>query len=134
MKVLVNIDVPDLDEAVAFYQAALGLTHSRTIDDDVAELTGASCLFYLLRKAPGSSTSRSNPAVRQYARHWTPVHVDFVVDDLARAIERALAAGARQESGSTDWMGSTCATFSDPFGNGFCLIQFSGGTYRDDAA
>lgn len=134
MKVLVNIDVPDLEKALAFYQAALGLTHSRSLDSDVAELTGAGCVIYLLEKAAGSTASSTGAAKRDYARHWTPVHVDFVVDDLARAIERALAAGARQESGSTDWMGSTCATFSDPFGNGFCLIQFTGGTYRDDAA
>lgn len=41
MKIVVNIDVPELSPGIAFYCAALGLTHSRTLDDDVAELTGA---------------------------------------------------------------------------------------------
>ena len=40
MKVIINIDVPELAPAIAFYTAALGLTHSRTLDEDVAELTG----------------------------------------------------------------------------------------------
>ncbi|MET0963646.1 MAG: VOC family protein [Noviherbaspirillum sp.] len=129
MKMLINIDVPDLDAALAFYQAALGLTHSRTIDDDVAELSGASCLVYLLEKAPGTATDPTAARSRQYSRHWTPVHIDFVVDNIEAAAQRALLAGARQESGFVDWMGSTCASFSDPFGNGFCLIRFSGETY-----
>ncbi len=130
MKLLVNIDVPDLDKAIAFYEAALNLTHTRMIDDDVAELSGASCMLYLLQKTAGSPTSPSAAGTRHYARHWTPVHIDFVVDCIEDAVKQALLAGARQESGYVAWMGSTCVTFSDPFGNGFCLIQFTGETYR----
>jgi hypothetical protein len=29
-------------------------------------------------------------------------------------------------------MGSKCITFSDPFGHGFCLIEFAGDTYGDE--
>jgi hypothetical protein len=36
MKMLVNIDVPELALAIEFYCAALGLTLSRTLDEDVA--------------------------------------------------------------------------------------------------
>lgn len=36
MKVIINIDVPALESAIAFYTAALGVTHARTLDDDVA--------------------------------------------------------------------------------------------------
>ncbi len=50
MKIIINIDVPELAPAIRFYTAALGLTHSRTLDDDVAELTGASATLYLLQK------------------------------------------------------------------------------------
>ncbi len=31
-----------------------------------------------------------------------------------------------------NWMGSKCITFSDPFGHGFCLIEFAGDTYGDE--
>jgi predicted enzyme related to lactoylglutathione lyase len=130
MRVVVNIDVPDLQAAIAFYTAALGLRHSRTLDDDVAELVGASSVIYLLQNAPGSSPGAAIPTARDYGRHWTPVHMDFVVEDLAAAVERALAAGAIQQGDLVDWKGSRCITFADPFGHGFCLIAFEGDSYR----
>ena len=39
-------------------------------------------MIYLLRNAAGSSPGAAIPAGRDYARHWTPVHMDFVVDDF----------------------------------------------------
>lgn len=130
MKVVINIDVPELAPAVRFYTAALGLTHSRTLDDDVAELTGADATLYLLEKDPGTRAVRTPPIERQYQRHWTPVHFDLVVPDVEVAAARALAAGAKQETGRVDWRGSRCISFGDPFGHGFCFIQFErNGTY-----
>ena len=129
MKLLVNIDVPDLDRAVAFYCDGLGLQLSRIIDEDVAELRGASCLVYLLKKSPDTKVASTLDSGRHYSRHWTPVHLDFVVDDLENAARRVIAAGGKQESGCVLWMGSKCITFSDPFGHGFCLIQFTGEGY-----
>lgn len=129
MKILVNIDVPELEPATAFYKAALGLTHSRTLDDDVAELEGATSKLYLLRNAPDTHATHHNSEVRTYIRHWTPVHIDFVVENLAAATQRALKAGAIQESECVEWRGSKCITFSDPFGHGFCLIEFQNETY-----
>lgn len=134
MRVIVNIDVPELAPAVDFYCAALGLRLNRLIEDDVAELVGASCLIYLLRNAAGSSPGSTVPAVRDYSRHWTPVHIDFVVDDVHEAARRALDAGATQESECVEWKGSKCITFSDPFGHGFCVIEFAGETYDTDGA
>jgi predicted enzyme related to lactoylglutathione lyase len=129
VKVVVNIDVPDLGPAVDFYRAALGLQLSRVLDEDVAELTGDSCVLYLLQKEAGSSPARNLDTVRNYGRHWTPVHVDFVVDNIEEAAKRALFAGAQQESDCVEWMGSKCISFSDPFGHGFCLIEFAEETY-----
>jgi predicted enzyme related to lactoylglutathione lyase len=130
-RIIINVDVPELAPAVAFYTAALGLTHTRTLDDDVAELTGACATLYLLRKAAGTTAVESPPVVRDFARHWTPVHFDLVVDDVDAAAARALAAGARRETGHVDWKGSRCVSFGDPFGHGFCFIQFERGTYDD---
>ena len=132
MKMLINIDVPELGPAIDFYSAALSLSLSRIIDEDVAELTGASSTLYLLRNAVGSHPVKSYSAVRQYTRHWTPVHVDFVVDDIEEAAKRAINAGALQESECVHWKGSKCLSFSDPFGHGFCLIEFTGETYSDE--
>ena len=132
MKMLVNIDVPQLGPAIDFYCRALSLTLRRIIDDDVAELTGASADIYLLRTEAGSRPAKDLDDVRQYRRHWTPVHVDFVVDNIEHAAKRAIDAGALQESDCIVWKGSRCISFSDPFGHGFCLIEFAGDGYSKD--
>lgn len=130
MRIIANIDVPELTPAIEFYSAALGLTLNRFLDDDVAELFGASSVIYLLKNAPGSTPADCAQDQRRYARHWTPVHLDFVVTDVSKAARRALEAGAKQESECVEWRGSRCITFSDPFGHGFCLIEFTDGTYQ----
>jgi predicted enzyme related to lactoylglutathione lyase len=127
--ILVNIDVPELDPAVAFYEAAVGAKIVRRLDDDVAELTYGAAALYLLCKPAGSQATPAGD-VRDRSRHWTPVHVDFVVDDIDAAVERALAAGAKRESERVAWRGSKCVTFSDPFGHGFCLIELAGEGYE----
>jgi len=134
MRLLINIDVPAIAPAIDFYKAALGLHMNRIIDEDVAELTGASAVIYLLAKAAGSSSGKNIASVRHYTRHWTPVHFDFVVDNLEEAARRAITAGALQESDCVEWMESKCITFSDPFGHGFCLIEFADETYNNGTA
>lgn len=129
MKILVNIDVPELAPAIKFYSAALGLTFNRQIDNNVAELVGASAVIYLLQKKPGSRCASTFSAVRDYRRHWSPLHIDFVVENLSEARTQAIDAGALQESECVEWNGSRCISFSDPFGHGFCLIEFDGEGY-----
>lgn len=130
MNVLLNIDVPDVQAAAAFYQAALGLELKRILDADVAELSGAGVKVFLLQKPAGSAAvADSGQAPRTYERHWTPIHIDFVVEDLEQAARRALAAGAHQEGSCVQWRGSRCISFADPFGHGFCLICFSADEY-----
>jgi predicted enzyme related to lactoylglutathione lyase len=51
------------------------------------------------------------------------VHVDFHVTDMKTALARALEAGAKKEQ-FFEHPGHGAAAFcSDPFGNGFCLLQ-----------
>jgi uncharacterized glyoxalase superfamily protein PhnB len=126
------IDIPELAPPMEFYCAAFGLSLKRILNDGVAELTGATAVVYLLANTTGSVTSVSSQDLRRYDRHWTPIHLDFVVDDLAASAKGTLAAGAVQESECIAWKGSKCITFSDPFGHGFCLVAFEESTYRDD--
>jgi len=93
---LVNIDVPDLERGVAFYGAALGLAVARRLGDGVVELAGAGVPVYLLARPAGSAPA-PGAALRDYGRHWTPVHLDLAVEDLEAAVARAVAAGARPE-------------------------------------
>lgn len=127
---LINIDVDDLEGAVAFYTQALDLRRGRTLfDGTVVELTGASSAIYLLLKPAGTPAARGTRQRRRYRRHWTPVHLDFVVAEVAAAVTRAVAAGARLEGTieTSDW--GRLATLADPFGNGFCLIELPKGDY-----
>ena len=133
LPILVNIDVDDLARAETFYRAALGLNVGRRFGDAGIELLGASSAVYLLRKDAGSVASGTTAQTRDYARHWTPVHLDFVVTDLAAAIARAQAAGAVCEGDARTARWGRIATLADPFGNGFCLIEFLNRGYDEIA-
>jgi predicted enzyme related to lactoylglutathione lyase len=126
---LVNIDVPDTERGIAFYTAALDLTVRRRFDDDFVELLGAPVPIYLLRKDAGTSIGPSQGDTRHYRRHWSPIHFDVVVKDIAAATARAVAAGAVQEGETCDASYGRLAMFADPFGHGFCLIEFNPAGY-----
>ncbi|CAB3822551.1 VOC family protein [Achromobacter ruhlandii] len=134
MRILVNIDVPDLEAAIDFYGRAFGLTLHRRLGPGAAEMLGASAPIYLLQKAAGTPAAGAVRQPRDYARHWTPVHLDVVVDDVDDAVARAVAAGARLEdpAASHDW--GRIAHLSDPFGHGICIMQFLGRGYDALAA
>jgi catechol 2,3-dioxygenase-like lactoylglutathione lyase family enzyme len=123
MNLLVNIDVEDLDRGTRFYCDALGLRVGRRFDGWI-ELVGGDAPIYLLPKATGTEAFPKG-AKRNYARHWTPVHLDFVVPDIGSALDRATAAGATLERGVTNHAYGKLALLADPFGNGFCLIEFT---------
>jgi len=123
MDLLINIDVPDLEAAEAFYTAAFELRPARRFGGDAIELLGANAPIYLLHK-PAGSTAAGN-AKRAYARHWTPLHCDLVVEDLDAALLRAVAAGASQEGPVREANWGRIVQLADPFGHGWCLIRFS---------
>ena len=133
LALLVNIDVDDLERAETFYRDAFGLAAARRFGDGGVEMVGASSPVYLLRKDAGSAASEGTSQPRDYKRHWTPVHLDFVVAHLAAAIERAEAAGAVREGDVRTARWGRIATLADPFGNGFCLIEFLNRGYDEIA-
>ena len=133
MQLLANIDVPDLEQAIAFYCNALGLQVGRRFGTSGVELLGASCSIYLLEKPAGSAATSSVSHRRDYSRHWTPVHLDFVVPDIEVALNRATAAGARLEGEVRTDNWGRIAVLADPFGHGFCLIQFLNRGYDEIA-
>jgi predicted enzyme related to lactoylglutathione lyase len=130
---LVNIDVDDLEAGVRFYCAAVGLTVGRRLGEDAVELLGASTPLYLLARAPGSRAVPGSGQCRSFERHWTPVHLDFVVEDIVAAVAGAVAAGARLEEAVTTHAWGRLAVLADPFGHGFCFVQFIGRGYDEIA-
>ena len=93
--VLVCIDVDDLERGIEFYTRGLGLALGHRHGADWVELTGAPAPLMLIACPAGSRACAAE--TRRYDRHWTPIHLDFVVDDLSAAVERARAAGATLE-------------------------------------
>jgi predicted enzyme related to lactoylglutathione lyase len=131
LSVLVNIDVPDLPNAIAFYAQAFGLSVRRRFGEDGVELTGWPVPVFLLRKEAGSIGAGQSR--RSYDRHWTPVHLDVVVAHIEEALARATAAGAVVEHAVRTASWGKIATLADPFGHGLCLIEFLNRGYDEIA-
>ncbi len=125
------IDVDDLDRGIAFYTGALGLTVGRRFGSDWVELTGAVAPVDLLAKPAGSKPSPSASGLRDYGRHWTPVHLDVVVSDLDATLARCVAAGAVVEQAPQSKKWGRIAILADPFGHGMCLLEFHGRGYDE---
>jgi predicted enzyme related to lactoylglutathione lyase len=130
IKLVVNIDVDDLDRAIEFYRSAFGLRLGWQ-KEGIAEMLGASSTIYLLGKPAGSLASPTTSQRRNYQRHWTPVHVDFVVNDINVSVQKARTAGALLEGDIETHEWGHIAKMADPFGNGFCLIEFIGRGYGE---
>jgi predicted enzyme related to lactoylglutathione lyase len=121
-----GIDVPSLSLGVAFYCTAFGLSKKSEPVPGVAVLHGLNIELCLLEKPAGSKPSPNTNDRRTYERHWTPVHLDFHVDDLHAALQRVEARGARLEQLLENPGHGSAAFCSDPFGNGFCLLERQG--------
>ncbi|MFO0745301.1 MAG: VOC family protein [Myxococcota bacterium] len=119
----ISIDVPDLAAGFRFYSEAFGFTKVAEPVPGVLVMRLDDTMVCLLEKGVGSRPSPTTQDLRRYERHWTPVHLDFHVDDLAVARERAVRAGAVAEQVFENPEHGSAAFCSDPFGHGFCLIE-----------
>mgnify|MGYP001598711422 FL=1 len=122
MNYAVSIDVPEIDAGLKFYRDAMGLAEvSRPVATYVVLQCG-SAKIGLIEKSAGTKPAKGSRDVRRYERHWTPVHIDFHVEDFEGTLARALNAGALCEQKFEGGAHPAVAFCSDPFGNGFCII------------
>ncbi|MCF6257880.1 MAG: lactoylglutathione lyase [Gammaproteobacteria bacterium] len=122
IKISVSIDVSNLKKAEVFYIEALGCKKVRDQGSDMVVLSVENSDIYLQEKEPGTKPLISNSVVRDYERHWTPVHLDFICDNVDELVSKILKLGGSHEGGdSGDW--GSIAYCADPFGNGFCVIN-----------
>ena len=133
MDLLVNLDVDNLDNAIAFYSTVFDLRVGRRFGAGAVEMLGSSAPIYLLAKAAGTPVSSATTGRRFYERHWTPIHLDFVVDDIESAVQKAITGGALLEAAITTHKWGRLALMADPFGHGFCFVQFLGAGYDEIA-
>ena len=78
--------------------------------------------IYLLDRSEGTKPTPDAASTRTYQRHWTPVHLDFGVDDVDAIADRIEAHGGAIEGKETGEWGAI-AFCVDPFGHGFCIIK-----------
>jgi predicted enzyme related to lactoylglutathione lyase len=133
MNVLINIDVDDLEKAIRFYSSVFGLEVGRRFGASGVEMLGAASPIYLLVKAAGTLTSHTMSQRRSYDRHWSPVHLDFVVEDIELQVQKAISAGAQLEKPIAILKWGKLALMADPFGHGYCFVQFVGRGYDEIA-
>ena len=129
LEVHAYIEVNDLDRGVAFYCSGLGLSLKRRLSPGWIELEGANLSIYLLGNRPPVVDLGSTKVARSYQRHWTPVHLDFIVPDLEEAVARLTTLGGSLDRDIKTREYGHIANMADPFGNGFDLIEFSGSGY-----
>jgi predicted enzyme related to lactoylglutathione lyase len=127
VKIGISIDVDDIERAVDFYTRGIGLSVVERGSDcgsDWAHLTHEGQTIFIMQLPQGSDAIEGAHSPRNYSRHWTPIHLDFVVANLDQAVDQALSAGAKLDRPiqRRDKL-ADMANMSDPFGNGFDLIQ-----------
>jgi catechol 2,3-dioxygenase-like lactoylglutathione lyase family enzyme len=122
MRYTVTIDVPSLEDGLKFYRDALGLVEVARPIATYAVLKCGSSQIGLIEKQAGTKPAKGADDLRRYERHWTPVHIDFHVDDVEIVLAKALSAGALCEQQFHGGEHPPIAFCSDPFGNGFCII------------
>jgi predicted enzyme related to lactoylglutathione lyase len=129
LEVHAYIEVSDLERGIAFYRDGLGLALKRRLGPGWVELDGANLPIFLLGNRPVIAELGDTRAERSFARHWTPVHLDFIVSDLDAVVTRLTGLGASLDRPVQQAEYGRMANMADPFGNGFDLIEFSGAGY-----
>jgi catechol 2,3-dioxygenase-like lactoylglutathione lyase family enzyme len=132
MDIRICIDVDVLERGIAFYTKGLDLRLGRRLGDDWAELLGGSSPIDLLANPAGTAPlGQAQPQRRDYSRHWTPVHLDFVVTGIDAAAARLMAMGATLEKPIQERRWGRMASLADPFGHGIDLLEFKGRGYDE---
>ncbi|HRF64195.1 MAG TPA: VOC family protein [Candidatus Competibacter sp.] len=122
IKISVSIDVSNLKQAETFYIEALGCKKLRDQGEGMSVISTENCDIYLQEKEAGTKPIPSDAVERNYGRHWTPVHLDFLTENVDEAVKKIIQLGGQHEGGeSGDW--GSIAYCADPFGNGFCVIN-----------
>jgi predicted enzyme related to lactoylglutathione lyase len=123
------IEVGDLQRGIAFYCGGLGLSLKRRLSPSWVELDGANLPIFLLGNRLPAAELGVTQMQRSFDRHWTPVHLDFIVADIDAAVARLTGLGASLDREIQRREYGRMANLADPFGNGFDLIEFSGSGY-----
>ena len=125
------IEVTEAAKGIEFYCRGVGLTLKRRLSPTWIELTGANAPIFLLADRPKVADLGRQTGKRDYARHWTPVHLDFIVSKLDEVVARLMELGGSLDRDVQIRDYGRIANMADPFGNGLDLIEFIGSGYDE---
>ena len=94
------IEVGELERGIEFYCRGLGLELKRQLSPSWVELSGANLPIFLLANRPPVAILGSMTVPRSLGRHLTPVHLDFIVTDLDRAVAQLIELAGSRYPGS----------------------------------
>lgn len=121
-RISVCIDVSNIEIAIKFYTQALGCELVKE-GEEYTELSFDGLKMYLAKRDSGSNPLIVGESSRNFERHWTPVHLDFHVSNIESCVDKINELGGKKEGESSgDW--GSVAFCADPFGNGFCVMQY----------
>src|SRR5260370_18833353 len=106
------MDMEDVDRGVEFYGGGPGLTVGEH-RPGWAQVKLGEQTFWIMKTPAGVQGQIS----RDYRRHWTPVHLDFTVEDIDEAVKRAVDAGGKLEGEVQRGPKGGLAKLVDPAGN-----------------
>lgn len=123
MRIGITLDVPDIGLAIDFYRAVFGFREVARPAPFYAVVESGGVMLGLKEAAAGTAPTPAAGPVRDYGRHWTPVHLDFHVEDMPGTLAALLRAGGRIEQEHAGGGGRPPVAFcADPFGHGFCVL------------
>lgn len=125
-----HIEVATPEAQIAFYCDGLGSSLKRRLSPGWIELASANLPVFLPANRPSIAELGKTTAQRICERHWTPVHPDFIVDDLDAMVARLQRLGGTLDREIRKQEYGRIACMADPFGNGFDLTEFSGEGYE----
>lgn len=106
----IHLQVANLEDGLAFYQDQFGA--------QVLWRTDTAC---------GLGTENGSTEIVLSTEDLTTV--DLKVDDVTDALEKFISAGGKLLDGPFDIDVGKCAVVTDPWGNEYCLLDTTKGTY-----
>lgn len=106
----IHLCVSNLEEGLKFYRDSLGLK-----------------LLWRTDTACGLGTQKGSTEILLSAKDF--VKVDLRVKNVETALGSFVQAGGKLEDGPFDIDIGKCAVVTDPWGNKYCLLDTSNGTY-----
>lgn len=123
VKINLSIDVPEIESGINFYSKVFGFPEISRPFKTMAILKAENLIICIHEKSEGTNPSGFTDEQRRYSRHWTPVHIDFHVEDFDNTLNLVEHNEGKIENIFDIPDKSKVAFCSDPFGNGFCIIE-----------